>query len=231
VPSGLTAAIEAAGAEALSVSRRATASIANGAGDCGGVAGAVGASVTVVDAESTAATRACTGGSACAGCDFTAVTGALAALVSLDAVVPRLVWAVTDVGGCGLSAFDSAEVVSVSLASASFVPTFFVPTSLVPASDADGGEVDGEPFVAPESADASEGPASDDESDPVVSAAAIPGLFATAAPIPRATANPPTRPMNLAEDEACRRRCRATGRGVHESSRGIDIEAHLPGRT
>jgi hypothetical protein len=77
---------------------------------------------------------------------------------------------------------------------------------LVSASDADGGDVDGEPFVAAEPADASEGPASDDESDPVVSAAAIPGLFATAAPIPRATANPPTRPMNLAEDEACRRR-------------------------
>jgi len=73
-------------------------------------------------------------------------------------------------------------------------------------SDADGGDVEGEPFVAPEPADASEGPASDDESDPVVSAAAIPGLFAIAAPIPRATANPPTRPMNLAEDEACRRR-------------------------
>jgi hypothetical protein len=123
--------------------------------------------------------------------------------VSLDAVVPRLVWAVTDVGGCGLSAFDSAEVVPVSL-----VPASFVPTSLVPASDADadGGDVEGEPFVAPEPADASEGPASDDESDPVVSAEAIPGLFAIAAPIPRATANPPTRPMNLAEDEACRRR-------------------------
>jgi hypothetical protein len=126
--------------------------------------------------------------------------------VSLDAVVPRLVWALTDVGGCGVSNFDSAEVVSVSLLSASLVPASVVPTSLVPASDAAGGDVDGEPFVAPEPADASEGPASDDESDPVVSAAAIPGLFATAAPIPSATANPPTRPMNLAEDEACRRR-------------------------
>ena len=35
--------------------------------------------------------------------------------------------------------------------------------------------VDGESFVASEPADESEGPASDDESDPVVSAAAMPG--------------------------------------------------------
>lgn len=82
-----------------------------------------------------------------------------------------------------------------------------------------------------EPVDAAEVPASDDESDPPVSATASPGLLATAAPIPRATASAPTRPMDVADDGACRRRPIVTGNGLHQSSRGIDIEAHLLGRT
>jgi hypothetical protein len=34
----------------------------------------------------------------------------------------------------------------------------------------------------------------------------VPALLAIAAPIPSATANPPTRPMNVAEDGGCLRR-------------------------
>jgi hypothetical protein len=132
-----------------------------------------------------------------------------------------LVWAVTDVDACGLSDFDSAEV----------APAFLLSVPLLSVSDADGGDVedgpfvDGESFVAPEPADASDEPASDDESEPSVSAAAMPGLLAMAAPMPRATANPPTRPMNLADDV---RRVPFAGGGLLESSPGIDIEAHLP---
>lgn len=220
-------AVVVAGAEAFPVSRRAHAIIANEAGDCG-VAGTPGVSVAAAGAGSTAATSARAGGSASAGFDSAAVAGALAALVSLDAVVPRLVWAVIDVSRRGLSNFDSAEVVAGSVRDVVDVVSSSPSEGRVgPVSDDDGPEVEGEPFVdgesfvALESEDASEGPASDDESDPVVSATATPGLFAMAAAIPRATANAPTRPMNLAVTSSC----------VQESSRGIDIEAHLPGRT
>jgi len=98
---------------------------------------------------------------------------------------------------------------------------------VVSVSDADGGAVEEEPFVegasfvALESAEPADGPAFDDESDPVVSAHALPELFAMAAPIPSANAKAPTLPTNLA----------VTSCGLLESSRGIDIEAHLPGRT
>jgi hypothetical protein len=158
-----------------------------------------------------------------------------------------LVWAVTDVGRCDVSDFDSAEVVagfvrdvgdvvssspseggvvSASLVSVPLVSVPLVSVPLVSVPDVEGGDS----FVVAEPVDASEEPVSDDESDPPASATAMPGLFATAAPIPRATASAPTRPTNLAGDGACRRRP-ITGNGVHESSRGVDIEAHLLGRT
>lgn len=59
----------------------------------------------------------------------------------------------------------------------------------------------------------------DEESDSWVSAHAIPGPLAMAAPSPSATASAPTRPMNLALP--------AIGRWLDRSSRGIDIEAPL----
>jgi hypothetical protein len=64
---------------------------------------------------------------------------------------------------------------------------------------------------------------SDGEPEPSVSAAAIPALLATATPMPSATASAPTRPMNAPH----------AGDGLHTSSRGIDIDAHLlyPGST
>jgi hypothetical protein len=131
-----------------------------------------------------------------------------------------------------MSDFDSAEVVSDfvrdvgDVVSSSPSEGCVVSVPLVSVPDAEGGDS----FVVAEPVDASEEPVSDDESDPPVSATAMPGLFAIAAPIPRATASAPTRPMNLAADGACRRRP-ITGNGVHESSRGVDIEAHLLGRT
>jgi hypothetical protein len=130
------------------------------------------------------------------------------------------------------SALASSSSVSASLVSASASEVCVGPDGW---SDVDDRGVEGEPFVDGDSFVVSElvdaDPASDDESDPPVSATAMPGLLATAAPIPRATASAPTRPINLADDDTCRRRSRVTGDGLHESSRGIDIEAHLLGRT
>jgi hypothetical protein len=92
---------------------------------------------------------------------------------------------------------------------------------VVSSSDVDDRDVEGKPFrrrrfvVVAEPVDAAEVPASDDESDPPVSATATPGLLATAAPIPRATASAPTRPVDVADDGACRRRPIVTGNGLH----------------
>jgi hypothetical protein len=63
-----------------------------------------------------------------------------------------------------------------------------------------------------------------DESEAFGSAQAIPGLLATAAPMPKATASAPTRPTKAAHP---RLMGGVIGRLLDGSSRGIDIEAHF----
>jgi len=63
-----------------------------------------------------------------------------------------------------------------------------------------------------------------DEADSSSSAHATPGLLATAAPIPSATAKVPTRPMNRAQPSSVGS---VSGRRRDRSSRVIDIEAHF----
>jgi hypothetical protein len=78
-------------------------------------------------------------------------------------------------------------------------------------------------FVVSEPVEVEVDAESDGEPEPSVSAAAVPALLATATPMPSATASAPTRPMNAPH----------AGDGLHTSSRGIDIDAHLlyPGST
>jgi hypothetical protein len=62
-------------------------------------------------------------------------------------------------------------------------------------------------------ADAVEDESVEDESEPIGSAHAIPGVVAIAIPTPKATANPPTRPMYFALPMAILQ-ARAPGRGA-----------------
>jgi hypothetical protein len=62
------------------------------------------------------------------------------------------------------------------------------------------------------------------ESEAAGSAQAVPGLLATAAPMPKATASAPTRPMKAAHPPLIGD---VIDRPLDASSRGIDIEAHF----